>query len=203
MSTISEKIVVLWHLFIKEVLKFGIVGGLAFVVNATVTWVLMHSAMQGSEVKAKFVAGVVATIFSWVLNRLWTFKDKRQDNKWREAAQFAVVNIIGILVEMGCVWVAKYLLHMTSPTALFVAGTIIGTILGTVVRYFAYRFWVYGTVQGSRQEDDFTREEKVGRFMAEATNIVTGKFDVDAVRRGARDPKVRESTGRPDSRDGS
>ena len=24
-----------------------------------------------------------------------------------------------------------------------VGGTIIGTVLGTIVRYFAYRFWVY------------------------------------------------------------
>lgn len=186
MPTFKQKMTGLWHLFIKEVLKFGIVGGLAFIVNATVTWFLMSTWMADSHSKAKFLAGVVATIFSWILNRLWTFKDKRQENKWREAVQFAVVNLIGIAVETGCVLFSTYVLGLDSKEASFVSGTIIGTVLGTVVRYFAYRFWVYGNVENTRKDEDFTREEKVGKFVTEATNIITGSIDVDAVRAGAR-----------------
>lgn len=190
MSTVAEKFHGLWELFIKEVLKFGIVGGLAFIVNASITWFLMQTSMQGSEGKAKFVAGVVATVFSWIVNRLWTFKDKRQENKWREAVQFAVVNLIGIGVETGCVLFAKYAMGLTSPEALFVAGTIVGTVLGTVVRYFAYRFWVYGDSSPARTEglpeEDLTREEHVGKFFTEATDIITGSLDVEEVLRGTR-----------------
>lgn len=190
MSTFSEKIHGLWELFIKEVLKFGIVGGLAFIVNASVTWFLMSTWLADGHSKAKFVAGVVATIFSWILNRLWTFRDKRQENTWREAWQFAVVNLIGIGVETACVFVTNYGLGLTSKTASFIGGTIIGTVLGTIVRYFAYRFWVYGGVTQHADEQEYTREEKVARFVTEATDIVTGRLDVDAVRRGTRDRRA-------------
>ena len=151
MSTVAEKVRGLWDLFLKEVLKFGIVGALAFVVNATVTLLLMNTWFQDEgHAKAKFIAGVVATLFSWIVNRLWTFRHKRQENKFREAIQFAVVNLIGIGVESGCVMFTFYVLGLTSKEASFVSGTIVGTVLGTIVRYFAYRYWVYG---GQQRED--------------------------------------------------
>ena len=190
MSPIAEKVRGLWDLFLKEVLKFGIVGALAFVVNAGVTLLLMNTVFEAEgHVKAKFIAGVVATLFSWIVNRLWTFRDKRQENKLREAIQFAVVNLIGIGVESGCVLFTFYVLGMTSKEASFISGTIIGTILGTIVRYFAYRFWVYGDESKSKaavSEDNLTREERVGRFVTEATEIVTGSLDAREVSRRSR-----------------
>ena len=38
-----ERADALWHLFVKELMKFGVVGALAFVINATLTWILMHT----------------------------------------------------------------------------------------------------------------------------------------------------------------
>ncbi|MDN5605217.1 GtrA family protein [Rothia sp. HC945] len=185
MSTVAEKVRGLWDLFLKEVLKFGIVGALAFVVNATVTLLLMNTWFQDEgHAKAKFIAGVVATLFSWIVNRLWTFRHKRQENKFREAIQFAVVNLIGIGVESGCVMFTFYVLGLTSKEASFVSGTIVGTVLGTIVRYFAYRYWVYGGQQREdidQDRDHMTREEQVGRFVTEATEIVTGTLDADEV----------------------
>ena len=192
MSTVAEKVRGLWDLFLKEVLKFGIVGALAFVVNASVTLLLMNTWFQDEgHAKAKFIAGVVATLFSWIVNRLWTFRHKRQENKFREAVQFAVVNLIGIGVESGCVMFTFYVLGLTSKEASFVSGTIVGTVLGTIVRYFAYRYWVYGGQQRKdidQDRDHMTREEQVGRFVTEATEIVTGSLDADEV--------VRRSKGR-------
>ncbi|WP_129360715.1 MULTISPECIES: GtrA family protein [Micrococcaceae] len=190
MSTVAEKVRGLWDLFLKEVLKFGIVGALAFVVNASVTLLLMNTWFQDEgHAKAKFIAGVVATLFSWIVNRLWTFRDKRQDNKVREAVQFAVVNLIGIAVESGCVMFTFYILGLTSKEASFISGTIVGTVLGTIVRYFAYRFWVYGGQNEAEISDEqahMTREERVGRFVTEATEIVTGTLDADEVVRRSR-----------------
>lgn len=175
MSNLGERFTRVWHLFVKEVLKFATVGGLAFIVNASVTWFLMHGIFADSHGKAKVVAGIVATIFSWIMNRLWTFREKRTDNKWREALEFAIVNAIGIGVELGCVLVSFYVLGLTSPTASFVSGTIIGTVLGTIVRYFMYRFWVFGKDRGSSES---TREETIANFLEEATEVITGSLPI-------------------------
>lgn len=134
----------LWHLFIAELMKFGTVGGLAFLVNAGVVALLMATVFtDGGHLKAKAIATVVATIFSWLANRYWTFRDKRQADTKREAWQFLVANVIGLAIELSCIGVSYYILGLTSGTASFISGTIIGTILGTVFRYLAYRFWVY------------------------------------------------------------
>lgn len=143
MNRLAERFEALWHLFVKELMKFGVVGALAFVLNASVTWVLMHTWFEDGHTKAKIAAGIVATLFSWVANRMWTFRHKRQSNKQKELVQFLVVNGIGIGIEAACVLFTNYGLGLTSPTASFVSGTIVGTVLGTIFRYFAYRFWVF------------------------------------------------------------
>ena len=178
MNTIVERAHALWHLFVKELMKFGVVGALAFVINASLVWVLMHTPyFAESHIKAKFVATVVAIIFSWVANRMWTFREKRQDDKKKELVQFLVANGIGMAIELGCLGVSYYVLGLTSATASFVSGTIIGTILGTVFRYFAYRFWVFSTTLDADPEFADSPDEEFA--------FVTGQMPVvhaDALR---------------------
>lgn len=176
MSTLKERATMLYHSHGREVLQFLSVGGLAFILNSAVTWTLMHSIFADGHAKAKVVAGIVATIFSWVANRLWTFREKRTGNKVREAIEFGIVNAIGIGVEASCVLFSVYVLGLTSPRASFISGTIIGTILGTIVRYFLYKFWVFA--QSKSHEGDKTEEEKRADLLAEATKIMTGSLPI-------------------------
>jgi len=146
LNNLADRAHALWELFVKELTKFGLVGAAAFGINASLVWLLMHTPQfSDSHIKAKVVATVVAIIFSWVANRMWTFREKRQDDKKKELVQFLVANGIGMAIELGCLGVSYYVLGLTSATASFISGTVIGTILGTIFRYFAYRFWVFRT----------------------------------------------------------
>lgn len=176
MSTYKERFNYIWHKYLREIVQFLTVGGLAFIVNATVTWTLMHTIMADSHVKAKIIAGIVATIFSWIVNRLWTFRTKRTENVWREAREFAAVNILGLAIEAGCVAFSRYVLGLDSARASFISGTIIGTILGTIVRYFLYRFWVFG--KSKQAKDGETREETIAHIIEEATSVMTGRLPI-------------------------
>lgn len=140
----------LWHRFMalvamlwREVAKFGAVGAAAFVVDSAIFLWLMNGPMEGSNVKSKLVASAVATVFSYIANRLWTFRHRRQNNLMREFVLFVVMNLIGMGIQAGCVFVAQYWMGITSTTGLFIAGNVIGLFLGTVFRFFAYRFWVF------------------------------------------------------------
>ena len=172
----SSKLRQLWDKYAIELLKFGTVGGAAFVVNSVVVWTLMNTIMQDSHTKAKVIASIVATIFSWLANRLWTFREDRSENWKREAIEFGIVNILGILVEAGCVAFSTYVLNLRTAEASFISGTIIGTILGTILRYFLYRFWVYGAHRKQAEQDGETDEERIGRILEEATEIMTGSI---------------------------
>lgn len=173
MSSLSSRLKTIWNTYGIEIAKFCTVGGAAFIVNSVVVWTLMHTFMQDSHTKAKVVASVVATIFSWLMNRLWTFREDRSENWKREAAEFAAVNLLGILVEAGCVAFSTYILNLRTPEASFISGTIIGTILGTILRYFLYRFWVYGKHRKQVAKGDYTEHEELGHILEEATEIMT------------------------------
>ncbi|WP_372696914.1 GtrA family protein [Arthrobacter sp. JSM 101049] len=127
----------------REVMKFGVVGGVAFVIDTTIFVWMMNGPMHGSEVKAKIVAGMVATMFSWVANRYWTFRHRRRASVVRELVLFIIMNGIGLFIAAACVWVTKYWIGLTDPTSLFIAGSVVGLVLGTIFRFFAYRFWVF------------------------------------------------------------
>ncbi|MDY6051104.1 MAG: GtrA family protein [Rothia sp. (in: high G+C Gram-positive bacteria)] len=176
MTSLKERLAALWHSHGREVMQFLSVGGMAFIINSAVTWTLMHSIFSDGHAKAKVVAGIVATIFSWVANRLWTFREKRTGNKVREAIEFGLVNAVGIGVEASCVLFSVYVLGLTSPQASFISGTIIGTILGTIVRYFLYKFWVFS--QSKNHSENKTTEEKRADLIEEATQIMTGSLPV-------------------------
>lgn len=143
LTNLWRRFTALVSLLWREVAKFGTVGGVAFIIDSAVFLFLLSGPMAGSEVKAKIVAGIVATVFSYVANRLWTFRHRRQRNVLREVVLFIVMNAIGLGIQAACVFIAKYAFDVTSTTGVFIAGNVIGLFFGTVFRYFAYRFWVF------------------------------------------------------------
>jgi putative flippase GtrA len=145
-TTITKRIQGLVSLFWREVAKFGTVGGL----------------------KGRLVSATVATLFSWVANRYWTFRHRRQPNPVRELVMFIVINVIGMLISAACVWVARYPLEATSPTVLLFAG-IFGTVLATAVRFFAYRFWVFNAELDA--EPEFAQDHEIFEHAAESAPL--------------------------------
>lgn len=143
LSDLWQRLIALVRMLWREVAKFGTVGAVAFVIDSAVFLWMMHGPLEGSPVKAKIVAGVVATIFSWAANRFWTFRDRRQNNVLRELVLFLVMNAIGLGIQAGCVFIAQYWMGLTDNTSLFIAGNVVGLFFGTVFRFFAYRFWVF------------------------------------------------------------
>lgn len=155
--TISERLRGIVSLFWREVAKFGTVGGVAFIVDNGLYWWLINGPMDDSVVKARFVSASVATLFSWVANRYWTFRHRRQANALRELVLFIVINVIGMVISAGCVWIARYPLEVTDRTLLLFAG-IFGTVLATVMRFFAYRFLVFNAELDAEPEFAADRE---------------------------------------------
>lgn len=136
----------------REVMKFGVVGGLAFVIDSSVYLWLLGGHMGDSQVKAKIIAGIVATMFSWVANRFWTFRHRRQGSVVRELFMFLLMNAIGLGIAAACVGFTKYVLGLTDTTSVFIAGSVVGLVLGTIFRFFAYRFWVFSAELDSEEE---------------------------------------------------
>ena len=157
-NSLADRIRGLASLFWREVAKFGAVGGVAFVIDNGLTYYLMHGPMTDSEAKARFVGASIATIFSWIANRLWTFRHRRQSNVVREFLMFILINGIGIGISTGFTALAKYSFNVTDKNMLFAAG-VVGILVATVVRFFAYRFLVFN--EELDQEPEFSHDHEL------------------------------------------
>ncbi|HJF13756.1 MAG TPA: GtrA family protein [Enteractinococcus helveticum] len=143
LRNITDRFVALVKLLWREVAKFGVVGGIGFFIDTGIFLWLITGPMEDSAVKAKIVATAVATAFSWVANRYWTFRNRRQSNAMRELVLFLVMNGIGAGIQAGFVFIAKYFLGISSAGGMVLFGNVIGLAFATIFRFISYRLWVF------------------------------------------------------------
>lgn len=131
----------------REMLKFGVVGAGAFVIDAGGFNLLVygggHGPLHHRPLTAKIISASVSVVAAWLGNRYWTFRRRRRPEVHHELLLFAAVNGIGLLIAVLCLGISRYVLGLESPVADNISGTIVGTALGTLFRFWAYRRFVF------------------------------------------------------------
>lgn len=138
---------------LPQLIKFGAVGALGFVVNLVVFNVLMIGVLAHVPHKSLWATGiatVVAIATNWVGNRYWAFSAQRQQDTVREGVEFFAVSLAGMVIPLVCVWVSHYLLGFTSLLADNIANNVVGLALGTLFRFAFYRWWVFSPERAER-----------------------------------------------------
>lgn len=129
---------------VLEGLKFLLVGGMNYVVDLGVFNALRFTVLSHYVVTAKVISAVAATLFSWVMNRSWTFANRQRHSLGREFISFMVINALGLAPPVVCLWVSHYLMGLTGALADNVSANIIGVGLGTLLRYVGYSRVAFG-----------------------------------------------------------
>ena len=130
----------------REFIQFGLVGATAFIVDMGLFNLLQHGplgVLAGHPNAAQFIAAATATLYSWIANRLWTYRGRTQDNATREAILFFVANICGIAISQFCLLFTHDILGLTSALADNIAVYVVGFVLGTAFRFFFYHYVVF------------------------------------------------------------
>jgi len=137
-------------LVVREGLKFGVVGAVAYVVDLGIFNLLLHvgsdPVLEGRPLTAKVISVAVATMVAWLGNRYWTFRRRRRSAVPRELFLFVVVNVGGLLLALVPLAVSRYVLGLTSPVADNIAANVVGLALGTLFRFLMYRTVVFNQV---------------------------------------------------------
>jgi putative flippase GtrA len=133
---------------IAQFAKFGVVGGIGVVINLAVFNLLLFTVFDSKRIHegplfANIIATVVAIAFNWVGNRYWTFREHRGKQLLREAIEFTLVSLGGLLIGLGCLWISHYVLGFDSKLADNIASNVVGLALGTIFRFVFYRIWVF------------------------------------------------------------
>lgn len=134
---------------VAELMKFGLVGGVGFLIDVSVfnalrLTLLAPDSIHTGPLIAKVISTALAIVANWVGNRLWTYRDRRSAKVIREGFQFAMASVAGLVVPVACLWVSHYVLGHTSLLADNISSNVIGLALGAVVRFALYRWWVFG-----------------------------------------------------------
>ncbi|MFD3679561.1 GtrA family protein [Streptomyces sp. NPDC058613] len=126
---------------VREVAKFGAVGGLGVLVNLGVFNLIRHTT-DLQVVRASVIATVVAIATNYLGFRYFAYRDRAQSGRTRELTLFAAFSAIGLVIENGVLYTATYGFGWDGPVASNVFKFVgIGT--ATVFRFWSYRTWVF------------------------------------------------------------
>jgi putative flippase GtrA len=142
---------------IAQLARFGVVGAVGYVVDVGLFNLLLSTAfnpatMHAGPIWAKVLSTTVAVVVNWIGNRFWTFGTERRSAVVREAIEFAIVSVGGLLIGLACLWFSHYALGYTSRLADNISANGVGLVLGTAFRFALYRVWVFSPRRAARRD---------------------------------------------------
>ncbi len=132
---------------VHELMKYGVVGGVAFVVDVGTFNALQYAGgsgpLHGRPLVAKVVSVVLATTVAYLGNRHWTFRHRGRSELRREYTLFFALNLVGLGIALSCLGLSHYVLGFTGALADNVAANVVGLALATTFRFWSYRRFVF------------------------------------------------------------
>jgi putative flippase GtrA len=129
---------------VREVAKFGAVGGAGVLVNLLV-FNLVRNTTHLQVVRASVIATIVAIAFNYVGFRYFTYRDRDKGGRTKELTLFLLFSAVGLVIENGVLYAATYGFGWDSPLQSNVFK-FLGIGIATLFRFWSYRTWVFRTL---------------------------------------------------------
>jgi len=127
------------RLVLAQFVRFGVVGAIGFVVDTATVYGFRHAlGLYG----AGLIAYVIAATVTWVLNRTWTFRGQSSGSIHRQWARFMVFNLAGFVLNRGTysILVGFVAIAAEQPVIATAAGAIAGMFVNfTLSRRLVFR----------------------------------------------------------------
>ena len=174
-----------------ELIKFAIVGATTFVIDSVIFYTLKLTVLEPKPVTAKVIAGIVAVIASYILNREWSFRDRGGRDRHHEALLFFGFSGVGVVLSMFPLWLSRYVFDLQVPNvsltieniADVLSAYLLGNLLQMAFRFWAFRRWVFPDQMSD--EDSALESALTSGGIAEA---LEDEFEARETRRGVVTP---------------
>ncbi|POX50572.1 hypothetical protein C3489_22185 [Streptomyces sp. Ru71] len=126
---------------VREIAKFGAVGGAGVLVNLGVFNLVRH-VTDLQVVRASVIATVVSIVFNYVGFRYFTYRDADKNGRTRELTLFLLFSLVGLVIENGVLYTATYGFGWDTPLQSNIFK-FLGIGIATLFRFWSYRTWVF------------------------------------------------------------
>lgn len=120
----------------RQILRYGLVGGLGFVVDAGLLYALI--ATGAGPYVARVASFAAALTITWGLNRAWTFETRGRAGAGRSYLGYLAVQLVGALTNFVVYAGALRLIAPTPVNAVLALAC--GSAVGLIVNFTGARF---------------------------------------------------------------
>lgn len=87
----------------KQLIRFGFVGGTAFLIDFGVLWLLTEAA-QMNYLLANCLSFTASVIYNYIMSIFWVFEVKESRKKTSEILIFFLLSLIGLGINQLIMW---------------------------------------------------------------------------------------------------
>lgn len=120
-----------------EFLKFNVVGGVGVMVNL-LSYILFNDYLHLHYIISGTLATELAIINNFILNDLWTFRDRKKTRLWIRFSLFHASRILGLLVTLGTLYIMVDMLRLDEFFSYVIAVGI-----GVIVNFYTSDVYVW------------------------------------------------------------
>lgn len=95
----------------KQLLKFGVVGGIAFIIDYSVLFICTEF-IGIYYLVSSLISFLVSTIFNYIASIRWVFDVNQEKSKQKNFVLFLVFSVIGLGLNQIIMWFGVDILHV-------------------------------------------------------------------------------------------
>jgi putative flippase GtrA len=120
-----------------QLFRYGIVGGIAFVVDYGSLWLLTEVFGLNYLVSAA-IAFLLGLTCNYLLSTRWVFGESKLKNRWAEFAAFSIIGVAGLGLNELIMWAFTDGLHFH-----YMLSKVVSTVIVFFWNFFARRYLVF------------------------------------------------------------
>ncbi|NLZ46932.1 MAG: GtrA family protein [Clostridiales bacterium] len=128
--------------------RYCFVGGLAFIADAGSLGLLVE-VVKLDEIISAVIAFAIGLTVNYYLSKVWIFKKSKIENRFSEFMLFAIIGIVGLLMNMGIIWLFRDLVGPKQPLEFipkdkyYMMGKLVSTVIVFMWNFFARKFLIF------------------------------------------------------------
>ncbi len=119
----------------QQIIKFGIVGGLAFIIDYGI-YTLLSQLLGIYYILASIISFSISVIFNYILSIKWVF-DVTKKQTTKEFIIFIVLSVIGLIINSIILYICVELFNIHD-----MVGKIIATIIVMVYNFITRKIFI-------------------------------------------------------------